>query len=118
MKYRTHGHAISINESGWKLGPKLECRPGRWADGVGLWLGDFIQIIRPPLQHFMALGEVVSPVIGGSDFIGRAVGKLTFDNVRLKAALVQNRAGGGANTMHGGLAMIAHTVHRIEQGIA
>ena len=77
-----------------------------------------VQVICPPLQHAAALVEVFRTVLDLTDLVRIDVGKLSFDRVGMPAsALVEDRAGGAAETVGGRPGMIAHAVECIEQGV-
>ena len=63
---------------------------------------DPVEIIGPPLHHLPAFRQVLGMIVSGPDRIPFAVGKLTFNHIRTKTVLIQNRAGGAAKAMPGG----------------
>src|ERR1035438_6987596 len=80
-------------------------------------LGDAINVIRPPLHHLAAFRQVLRVIVGSTNLVGFAMGKLAFDHVRHEAILIKNGTGSGTETVSGCARMIAHPVDRIEHGI-
>ena len=50
--------------------------------------------VRPPLQHYPALFQVLSMVVGGPHFVARGVGQLALNPVSIKTVGVQESGGG------------------------
>src|SRR5437867_4185624 len=74
----------------------------------------FLQVVGPPLHHFSALRQVLGVVVSSSDAVAFTVGELPFDYIRPEFVLVQDGAGGAAESVAGGAGMIAHAVESIQ----
>ena len=60
---------------------------------------NLIKIVGPPLHHFPAFRQVLRMVVSSAHIVPFTMGKLTFNHIRTKTVLVQNRAGGAAKSM-------------------
>lgn len=69
-----------------------------------------VHIISPPLHHFPAFWQILCMVIGRSHLVTLTVCKLAFDHLRREAVFIEDGAGGGAEAVAGGAAVITHAV--------
>src|SRR5215218_7780336 len=97
--------------------PTVALAGGAVLTGAATPISELIHMIRPPLHHLAALGEVLRPVIRGSDLVALPVGELALDDVRVEAELVQHCRSRGAESVSGRSAVVPHPVEGVEDGV-